>query len=293
MSIPKQNYIIGAYYADRVISKLEFAVYAFCDFRNTTFEATDLSDAQFVGCNFENATFSSTLMHNTVFEGCFSSVYGPIKSLGVVWEEVEMHNSHLVIEMGVESLFITLWEDDMEELLWESLDIEGMGYSTYGRLERLFEVKFENALYFGFHMSCAMFVPDGFQRGRNLERIIQTEIYQSQKYSFLCKVFILSFLGDEYHAVRLASVNSIGKMNPNDAELLHGVNRIFDPEQATILKGLRQLKELLSLGYVRLINADLMHQIESLNEQYPDESAGEIYFQTTFILDEIDYLMKG
>ena len=68
-------------------------------------------------------------------------------------------------------------------------------------------IAIRNVEVFGFHLASAMFMEDGFQRGRMLDRLIRTKIFTSSKHSQLSKLFLISSFG----------VSSIGPVIPAPA----------------------------------------------------------------------------
>ncbi|MCJ8291224.1 MAG: hypothetical protein MJK07_15730 [Flavobacteriales bacterium] len=285
-----KNTVIGKSFADEKIVDLKHKVYAFCDFRNSIFNDLDLSGKRFVCCNFGNVTLSSVKVDKATFDGCFSSVYAKTYIVNCQLENSVIINSHLVIDKGESREFITIWDDDMEELLHDALNVEGLDYPSYDKLDALFEREFDNSLLFGLHLNCAMFVEDGFQRGRMLERLMKTEIYNSPEYSELFKIFIVSFLGDDYHGVRYACVEHLKVLSPDFEIFEYGVNRMFSSVDKDIANGVRQLKELLKLGYINLVTDRIVERLMFLEENYYEDDENDISYQSNFVLDEIEHI---
>jgi len=284
--------IIGKRFIEKNISNLEQKIFAFCDFRNSNFSSIDLSKKMFVGCNFEKTSFSSVNLEDTIFDGCFSSVYAPTFAHGTNFELAVISNTHMVVDFGEEKSFITTWDDETEELLHNSLTPDGIDYHCSNQLDDLFQKGIDNSIVFGFHLGCAMFVKDGFQRGRMLDRLFKTDIFNSKDHARLVKLYLSSFLGDPYHGVRYAVTENLKRMSPSDADLTYGIKRIFSENNDTIAAGLQQIKELLTYdsNYIRLVSNSIKNRLIALEDTFEATPQNEIYLEAVFILDELHYI---
>ena len=186
------NRIIGKSFADDILADLPSEIYAFCDFRGAQLNSIDLAGKQFVGCNFGNSLFVSVNLTKTTFNGCFSCVSEKIYATDCRFECATMINTHFVIDADDGSeMLITIWDNDMEELLYDAQNVKRIDYTTSGKIKNLLEQEFEESLVFGLHLCVGMFAEDGFLRSMILNWLIQAGIHEYPDYRELVRLFIV------------------------------------------------------------------------------------------------------
>ncbi len=284
--------IIGKSFTNEELADLPSEIYAFCDFRGAELNSIDLAGKQFVACNFGNSLFVSVNLTNTTFNGCFSCLSEKIYTADCSFESATMINSHFVIDADEDSeMLITIWNDNMEELLYEAQYAEGIDYTTARKIDAFLELGDEKLLVFGLHWCVGMFAKDGFHRSWILIRLMRTKIHKSPVYGEIFCLFIVLFLGDEYVGVREECKLFLPELKPDRGVLEFGINRIFSSEDSEIAKGLRQLRNLLYLGYVDLVNNQLEERIEFLSNHSADDENEEnkISYLSDQALEDIYY----
>jgi hypothetical protein len=284
------NRIIGKSFANEILADLPSEIYAFCDFRGAQLNSIDLAGKQFVGCNFGNSLFVSVNLTKTTFNGCFSCVSEKIYATDCRFESATMINTHFVIDADEDSeMLITIWDNDTEELLHDAQNV--IDYTIIGKIDTLLNHGHEKLLFFGLHWCVGMFVEDGYQRSWILRNLIRIEIHKSSVYGELFRLFIVSFLGDEYVGVSAECKLFLPELKPDSGVLEFGINRIFSSEDSEISKGLRQLRTLLYLGYVDLVNNQLEERIEFLSNHSADDESEEnkISYLSDEALEDIEY----
>ncbi|HLA57232.1 MAG TPA: hypothetical protein VK622_00650, partial [Puia sp.] len=205
---------IGKSFAGEILKELKQQTYAFCDFKDAQLTSLDLSGKHFIACNFGNTRFVSVQLNKTKFDACFSSVYAKTHAVDTHFEKATILNTHFVIDKGESREYITMWDDEMEELIYDAQNIEGIDYTISRKIEALLKKEFENSLFLRLHLCAALFAEDGFHRSWMLVRLVNPKFCDSPGYGELFRLFIVSFLGDAYVGVREECLEHLKELQP-------------------------------------------------------------------------------